>query len=90
MKPAGVNRLWYDDRDVAFLQEDVMDDAKIRQANAQTIRTLIDAGYKPDAAASYADTGAGSALTGQHTGYVSVQLQKLGATAPPSGSAVPA
>ena len=39
-KPGGVNRLWYDDRDVAFLQEDVKDDADIRSSRAQTIRAL--------------------------------------------------
>jgi phage portal protein BeeE len=80
-KPNGVNRLWYDDRDVAFLQEDVKDDADIRSSRAQTVKALIDAGFEPDAAVGFADTGAASALVGHHTGLTSVQL------VPPSNGA---
>jgi hypothetical protein len=84
VKPPGVNRLWYDDTDVAFLQEDVKDDADIRMMRASTIRALIDAGYKPDAATNFADTGAASALVGQHTGLFSVQLQPPGTSQTPA------
>ncbi len=73
-KPPGVNRLWYDDRDVAFLQEDVKDDADIRAAFAQTYRTLVDAGLEPDAAAVFAGTGEYTQIIGKHTGLTSVQL----------------
>jgi hypothetical protein len=37
--------LWYETRDVAFLREDVKDLAEIQSKQAQTIRTLSDAGY---------------------------------------------
>jgi phage portal protein BeeE len=84
VKPAGVSRLWYDDRDVAFLQEDVKDDADIRSSRAQTIKALIDAGFKPDAATAFADTGAASALVGQHSGLYSVQLQPPGTSQTPA------
>jgi phage portal protein BeeE len=45
--PAGAD-LWYDDRDIPFLQEDQQDAAAIQQTQAITIRELINAGYEPD------------------------------------------
>ena len=72
--PDGV-RLWYDDSGVSFFQEDVSDEAGIRAQNAQTIRTLIEAGYAPDAVVAAVVTGNFSGLTGQHSGLTSVQLQ---------------
>lgn len=66
-------RLWYDDSGVSFFQEDVTDEANIRQLNAQTLKTLIEAGYEPDAARNA--VGAFPELAGQHTGLTSVQLQ---------------
>jgi phage portal protein BeeE len=68
-------RLWYDERDVAFLQEDVKDEASIRREKALTIEALIRAGFRPDAAAEFTQTGDEAALFGQHTGLFSVQLQ---------------
>jgi phage portal protein BeeE len=73
MPPAA--RLWYDERDVAFLQEDVKDEADIRARKANTIEMLIRAGFRPDAAAEFAQTGDETVLFGQHTGLFSVQLQ---------------
>jgi phage portal protein BeeE len=78
VKPAGVNRLWYDERDVSFLQEDVKDDADIRESYARTYRTLCESGVAPDAAATFTGTGDLSALVGKHTGLLSVQLQLPG------------
>lgn len=74
------SRLWFDDRDVSFLQEDVKDEADIRSSHAQTIRTLVEAGFTAESAVSAVTTGDLSAL--QHTGLLSVQLQEPGATAP--------
>lgn len=68
------SRLWYDDRDIAFLREDQGDEADIRQRQAVTVMTLINAGYQPDAAVQAATTGNFEVLTGQHTGLTSVQL----------------
>lgn len=70
----GPSRLWYDDRDVAFLREDMGDEAEIRQKSAATVRTLVEGGWDPDAAVAYASSGNLTELAGQHTGRVSVQL----------------
>lgn len=70
----GPSRLWYDDRDVAFLREDMGDEAEIRQKSAATVRTLVEGGWDPDAAVAYASSGNLTELAGQHSGRVSVQL----------------
>jgi hypothetical protein len=72
--PSG-SRLWYDDSQVSFFQEDVADEANIRSTHAQTIRTLIEAGYQADAAVAAVTTGNFAALVGAHSGLTSVQLQ---------------
>jgi hypothetical protein len=71
--------LWIDTADVSFLQEDEQDEATIRETRARAIRTLLDAGYDPDAAAQYVATGDVSVLVGSHSGLFSVQLQPAGA-----------
>jgi hypothetical protein len=83
----GGSELWYDDRDIPFLQEDEKDRADIEQVQAVTIRQLIEAGFKADAviAAVLADDMA--LLKGQHTGLFSVQLQAPGSTKMPEGEA---
>ncbi len=80
--PSGA-RLWYDDTLVSFFQEDVTDEANIRQLNAQTIKTLIEAGYEPDAVIAAVTTGDYGGLTGNHSGLTSVQL------APPTDGTTP-
>lgn len=70
--PGGA-RLWYDDRDVAFLREDAQDAATIKQTEAATIRTLVDAGYDPKSVGPAVASGDFSKLV--HTGLFSVQLQ---------------
>lgn len=77
--PAG-SRLWVDDRDVSFLQEDVKDAAEIQSLEANTIESLIRAGWEPDTARDAVTSGDFSRLT--HTGLYSVQLQPPGASAP--------
>jgi hypothetical protein len=69
-------RLWYDDRDVSFLQEDVLDAAEIRGKDAQTMRTLVDGGFNPDSVIEAVTTGDMGLLT--HSGTLSVQLQPPG------------
>jgi hypothetical protein len=68
-------RLWYDDRDIPFLREDVMDQAQIMSTNAQTVRTFIDAGFDPDASLAAVGATDLSRLKGTHSGLYSVQLQ---------------
>jgi hypothetical protein len=82
-------RLHYDDSGVSFFQEDVKDEAEIRQANATTIRTLVDAGYDPDAVVRAVTTGQFDELVGRHSGLFSVQLQPPGTEAPPPSEGTP-
>ncbi len=77
--PVAFHRLWFDDRDISFLQEDVKDEAEIHQMHASTIRTLIDAGFEPDAATAAVMAGDLEQLIGTHSGLYSVQLQPPGA-----------
>lgn len=81
--PAGA-RLWYDTRDIAFLQEDQKDEAEIQSAHAETIRRLVDAGFQPDAVVTAVTSGDLRSLVGAHSGLYSVQLQS-----PTSGEATP-
>lgn len=71
------SRLWYDDRDIPFLREDLDQEAKIRSSDAGTIRQLIEAGYEPDAAVQFVATSNLSTLVGKHSGRVSVQLNPI-------------
>jgi HK97 family phage portal protein len=84
--PAG-SRLWYDGRDVPFLQEDETEAATIKSEDAKTILTYIQAGFEPDTVIQAVLTGDFTLL--KHTGLVSVQLQKPGPTLPPGGEAQP-
>jgi hypothetical protein len=75
--PGGA-RLWYDDRDIPFLQEDRKDAAEIQSAKAQTIRTLTDAGYDPDTVVDAVEAEDFKRLKGSHQGLFSVQLRPPG------------
>lgn len=79
-------RLWYDDRDIAFLRDDAMDEARRRQVDAAAIRQLIDAGFDPDVAVEAITSGDLRRLRNSHSGLYSVQLQPLG-TQPSAGRA---
>jgi hypothetical protein len=74
--PPPGSRLWYDARDVAFLRDDAQDVAAIQQAEATTIRTLIDAGHDPASVVSAVLANDWAAL--RHSGLFSVQLQTPG------------
>jgi phage portal protein BeeE len=87
VKTPGGSRLWYDDADVMFLQEDVQVTAAIRGEDATTILSLIQAGFTPESAVLAVDTGDYSVL--KHTGLVSVQLQKAGPAVPAGGTIQP-
>jgi HK97 family phage portal protein len=74
------SRLWYDDRDIPFLQEDEKDASEIQQMQANTIRTLLDAGFTPDSVVLAVTNGNYDLL--EHSGLYSVQLQEPGAEEP--------
>ena len=75
--PDPASRLWFDDRDVPFLQEDVLDAAEIRAKDATTMRQLVDGGFDPASVVEAVTSGDMSRLV--HTGQLSVQLQAPGA-----------
>lgn len=76
------HRLWYDPRDVEFLKEDRKDQTEILREQAATVKSLVDAGYEPDAAIDAVEANDLTRLTGKHTGMFSVQLQPPGTRAP--------
>jgi HK97 family phage portal protein len=70
------SRLWYDDRDIPFLQEDLKDTAEIQNQQASTITMLIREGYTAESAVAAVQNDEWGLL--EHTGLVSVQLQTPG------------
>lgn len=70
--------LWFDDRDISFLREDQKDASEIQAQEAQTIRTLVDAGYTPESVVAALRQKDWRQLT--HSGAYSVQLQPPGTT----------
>lgn len=79
---ADMSRLWYDSRDVPFLREDEKDAAEIQSVRAQSIRTLLDAGFSPESVIKAVDADDMRILV--HTGLYSVQLQAPGAGEAPT------
>jgi phage portal protein BeeE len=82
------SRLWYDDRDIAFLREDQRDQAEIQGVESRSIRTLVDAGYEPESVKAAIKAQDWDLLT--HSGLYSVQLQPPGSTQAPTPAATPA
>lgn len=76
----GGSELWYDERKIAFLAEDLKDQASIAQTQAATLQSLIVSGWTPQSAQGFVETGDLSILI--HTGLVSVQLLPPGTTMP--------
>lgn len=81
------SELWYDDRDIPALQDDAKDTAEMMRWDSVTIKTLIEAGYEPDAVIDSVSAKDFSSLSGKHTGLVTVQLQPPGAATVPGDSA---
>jgi phage portal protein BeeE len=80
-------RLWTDQRDIPFLQEDVADEANIQQVRAIAIRQLVEAGFEPDSVVAAIESDDYSLLI--HSGWYSIQLQAPGTVAPLEAPAVP-
>lgn len=80
----GGAELWYDARDISFLQEDAKDGADILRAQAVTLELLVKAGYTPESAKQAVAANDMGRLV--HSGLVSVQLQKPGANEGKGGS----
>jgi phage portal protein BeeE len=71
-------RLWYDDRNIPALDEDVKDRAEVQAKQATAAELWVRAGYDPDAVIEAIAADDVTRLRGKHTGFVSVQLQKPG------------
>jgi hypothetical protein len=85
--PAGA-QLWYDDRDIPALQEDTKKRAEVDQIMAQTMNTLITAGFTAVSVKDAVISGDYTRL--EHSGLYSVQLQRPGEKqSPPPGSTTP-
>lgn len=67
-------RLWYDDRDVSFLREDMLQRSQVIKEEATILARLVQDGFTWDSAvAALREDGDWSLL--KHTGLFSVQLQ---------------
>jgi hypothetical protein len=80
------SELWYDDRDISFLQEDQTDAINIQQTKALTIHTLVTAGFTPDSVIAAVESGDYTLLA--HTGMYSVQLLPAGTVGQGKGAVV--
>ncbi len=79
----GTVRLWYDDRDIAFLRTDRLEASKIMTENSASVIKFVQGGFTPESSVAAVNTGDLTLL--QHTGLVSVQLLPPGQTPPGSG-----
>lgn len=75
VEPPTDSRLWWEEKEVAFLREDTKDQAEIDRIRGQNIKQLIEAGAEPKSTIEAVWPGCGI----KHTGKVSVQLQEAGA-----------
>lgn len=75
-RPGPDTRLWYDADNIPFLREDEKDSAEIAKTRAETINSLITAGYTPESVVQAVEADDFRLLA--HTGMFSVQLQRPG------------
>jgi len=64
--------LWYDDRDVPALKDDIKDAADVQGIQATSVRTLVDGGFEPDAVIEAITAGDLTRLKGKHSGLLPV------------------
>lgn len=76
----GTVRLWYDDRDIAFLRTDRLEAAKIMTEQSSSIIKFVQGGFTPES--SMAAVNSGDPMLLEHTGLVSVQLLPPGQVPP--------
>jgi hypothetical protein len=75
-------RLWYDDRDVTALQDDIKDRAEVRSMEVTQMGGLITSGFTPESIIAAVTSGDWTKL--DHTGLYSVQLQPPMPEGPPN------
>lgn len=81
-------RLWWNDREIAFLREDLGDIAEIQAKKASTMRQLMDAGFLADSVVAAVEADDLSLL--KHSGLFSVQLMPPNRTQPEATETPPA
>lgn len=74
--PSG-SELWYDDRDIAALQDDAKDDAEIKRLHSVTMGELIRTGFEPETVIHAVTSGDLTLL--KHTGKIPTALYPDGA-----------
>jgi hypothetical protein len=77
--PDSRSELWYDEREISFLQEDRKDAADIALLKAQTIAAYVREGFTAESAVAAVEGEDPGLLV--HSGLLSVQLQPPGAQA---------
>lgn len=75
LPPPGGSRLWYDDRHIPFLRDDLKDEAEVLNTNMLAIEVGIRAGFKADTVVDAISARDIKRLIGSHSGLTSVQLQ---------------
>jgi hypothetical protein len=65
--------MWYYDRDIPALKDDIRDAAEVQSAQSASIRNLIDSGWEAESIKTAVVSGDWTQL--RHTGLFSVQLQ---------------
>jgi len=88
--PPPGSQLWYDDRDIPALQEDITERATVQESQSRSMKALVEAGFDTSSVIDAVTSGDMKRLV--HTGLVSVQLQPPGTMAdkPMNGQGNPA
>jgi hypothetical protein len=75
--PPGAS-LWYDDRDIPALKDDIVNRAEVQVKQASAAKLLLDGGYEPDSVTDAITSDDFSRL--KHSGLPTVQVQSGGKT----------
>lgn len=86
VKVPASSRLWYDARDVAYIQRDVKEQAEIASEEATIATKLVQDGYTPDSIVDFLTHNYDWSRL-KHTGLYSVQLQPPMPDGPPDPAA---
>lgn len=73
--PPSGSRLWFDDKHVPFLRDDIKDEAEVLNTNMLAIEVGIRAGFDADTVVDAISSRDIKRLLGSHSGLTSVQLQ---------------
>ena len=84
--PNSDSELFYDDRYIPALKDDIKDAAEVQTKHAQAIRQYVDAGFEPDSVVKAVSEGDLTLL--KHTGLYSVQLQPPMPEKPPEPAVI--